>query len=180
MKILPALFTLLFFAAATLLIVNPEALNLSAMLNTSESKQFGHYEDVYKELTLELTNGEERKISSSKAPVTILNFWAAWCKPCLEEFPSLVELRKTFSEDQLQIIGINCDEEDQEKNIAKMTEEFSLNFDMVADKEGKLLNQFMINALPVTLIYKNGKVKIMSMGKKDFMAEELLEMIRNP
>lgn len=180
MKILPALLTLVFFAAATLLVVNPDALNLSAMLNTTESKQFGHYEDVFKELKLTTISGEENKISASKAPVTILNFWAAWCKPCLEEFPSLVELRKTFSEDQLQIIGINCDEEDQEKSIAKTTEDFDLNFEMVADKEGKLLNQFMINALPVTLIYKNGKVVVMSMGKKDFMAEELLEMIRNP
>lgn len=176
---MPAFAGLVFAVLLGVLVFVPENINLLARLETKESSEFAHYEQLFDELELVDLNQNKVSLSGLKSPVVVLNFWASWCKPCLEEFPSLVNLRNEFSESELAVIGINSDEEEQEKNIAKMTEQFGLNFISVADQESQLLNKFMINTLPVTIIYQNGKVYKVSKGKKDFMAEEFLEFVRS-
>lgn len=39
----------------------------------------------------------------------LLNFWATWCGPCLEKVPFINALRRTYSKEDLEIIGVNCD-----------------------------------------------------------------------
>lgn len=40
----------------------------------------------------------------------LINFWATWCKPCLEEMPMLMELQEEYEEAGLQVIGIALDD----------------------------------------------------------------------
>ena len=45
----------------------------------------------------------------SKNTVTLLDFWAAWCRPCRIENPNLVRLYKEYNEDGFNIIGVSLD-----------------------------------------------------------------------
>jgi thiol-disulfide isomerase/thioredoxin len=177
-KFLPAIIAViltLFIGAAFLM---PEYVNPLARLTTKEAKEFAHYNEVYREASLQDVKGEMVPLARLDAPVVILNFWASWCKPCLEEFPSLVQLRKQFKNHELTVIAINSDEEEQEMKMDKIIKEFDLDFIHIADSDGKLINQFLISALPMSIIYKNGKVHSVSQGRKDFMAEEFVEFVR--
>ena len=49
-------------------------------------------------------------INAARGRVIVLNFWATWCRPCMEEIPDLIELRKAFPKDELEIIGVSVDE----------------------------------------------------------------------
>lgn len=140
-------------------------------ISESEKK---HFESIYQTLEVTTTEGEKLKLSEVKSAVVILNFWASWCKPCLQEFPSLVSLGKRFTEDQVKVIGINSDYEDQEKNIKKTVDKYKLNFDNIADVDNKVLDSFLISAIPVSIIYHRGKVVEVSKGEKDFSAEETI------
>lgn len=153
-----------------------ETIATQSEISESEKK---HYESVFQ--TLEVTTTEDKKIklSSIESPIVILNFWASWCKPCLQEFPSLVELEKTFETKDLKIIGINSDYEDQIKNIKKTVDKFKLSFDIVADLDNKVLETYMISAIPVSIIYFKGKVVDISKGEKDFTSEENLSSLKN-
>lgn len=178
MKFLPVIIALVLtlFVGATFLM--PEHVNPLARLSTKEAKEFAHYDEMYRDSSLTDINGETFKLSRLDSPVVILNFWASWCKPCLEEFPSLVQLRKQFKPHELTVIAINNDEEDQEMNMSKIIKEFDLDFIHIADSEGQLINKFLISALPMSIIYKNGKVHSVSQGRKDFMAQEFVEFVR--
>lgn len=178
MKFVPALISLVFTALVAGAFLMPDKLDLLARLSSKESGQHAHYEQLFTETTFTDLEGNKIKLAEAKAPVVILNFWAAWCKPCLEEFPSLVQLRGRFDESELLVIGINADEENQERQIAKTVEDFDLNFPIVADQNSELINKFMISGLPISIVYKNGKVEVLSKGKKDFMAEEFVQIIR--
>jgi thiol-disulfide isomerase/thioredoxin len=178
-KFLPAIFAViltLFVGAAFFM---PEHVNPLARLSTKESKEFAHYDKIFQETTLVDINGTNIHLARMDAPVVILNFWASWCKPCLEEFPSLVQLRKQFKPHELVVIAINSDEEDQELKMTKTINEFGLEFIHISDSEGELINKFLISALPMSIIYKNGKVHSISKGRKDFMAEEFVEFVRS-
>ena len=41
--------------------------------------------------------------------VTVLNFWATWCKPCITELPYFEELNKNYSSDKLKLVLVSLD-----------------------------------------------------------------------
>jgi peroxiredoxin len=177
-KFVPAALSLIVTAFLAAVLIMPEKLDLLARLSSKDTKEFSHYESLFLETKITDTDGNTIDFKRIDAPVVIVNFWAAWCRPCLEEFPSLVELRNTFSPAELFIVGINADEENQNRHIDKITEEYKLNFPNVADKNSELINSYMISALPVSIVFKNGKVEQISKGRKDFMAEEFVQLVR--
>jgi thiol-disulfide isomerase/thioredoxin len=120
----------------------------------------------------------KKKINLS-APIVIINFWATWCGPCLEELPSLVALRKKFPEDKLSIIAINEDHEDIEKNIKKTIKKFNLNFSIVTDENDKYLDFFYVKALPVTFLFNNGKIVKITNGATDFSSIEYINELNS-
>jgi thiol-disulfide isomerase/thioredoxin len=133
-----------------------------------------HYKEVIKGLKLETF--DKKKVDLSKPPkVLIVNFWASWCTPCLEEFPSLNKLLAKYDNGDLQVLGVNTDEKEQNRKIEKIKEKYTLEFPLVADKDGKLINDFLVTAIPLSIIYHNGEMVEVSHGSKDFYSEEFLE-----
>lgn len=53
----------------------------------------------------------DQLIRQSEHPV-IVNFWATWCKPCVEELPSLIREMKAHKEDSLQLILVSLDDQE--------------------------------------------------------------------
>ena len=56
-------------------------------------------------------DGKQHNISDWDGQVILLNFWATWCPPCLEEIPAFIELQETYAEQGLQILGVAVDDE---------------------------------------------------------------------
>ena len=97
--------------------------------------------------------------------------------PCIEELPSLVALRKTFSEQEIYIIGLNSDQENQSFKIKRVTRQLNLNFPQVADSTGEILANFNVEALPLTLFFYRGKVLKVNYGAIDFMSKAILSKL---
>ena len=52
-------------------------------------------------------NGDLHRLEDYRGKFVLLDFWAGWCQPCLEEFPHMKELYRNYSRDDLEIIGIS-------------------------------------------------------------------------
>lgn len=143
----------------------------------TEQKINSLYENKLKTINAKTFDGKD--IDGKKLQnVVILNFWASWCQPCLEEFPSLVELRKNFKNEDLSIVAISSDKEDSEKELKKVIKKFGLNFDIIPFSDGKIIDEFMIQAIPITIVFSKGKVQKVYNGGVDFNSEEFKEQIR--
>lgn len=143
-----------------------------------QKKRNAHYESMLKSFNAKDIAGNV--IEFKKMPkVVIVNFWASWCTPCLGEFPSLVKMVSQYKDKDkdIKVIGINTDENDQLKEIKRIKSKFGLNFSIIADKSSKLVNQFMVDAIPVSIIYVNGRVQEVSQGSKDFTSGEFKEQL---
>lgn len=155
-----------------------DRIDLTASPLGKEDGKASFYEAQFPKVKGKTVDGKEIDVKSIKAPVVILNFWASWCVPCLQEFPSLVALQKQFGPDKVFVLGINSDEEDIEKNIKKTYEKQNLNFPSILD-QGKLSGLFNINNLPASLIFVEGKLLKAHIGITDFQERSLVSKIKS-
>jgi thiol-disulfide isomerase/thioredoxin len=59
------------------------------------------------------------KIAANKgAKITVMDAWATWCVPCMENFPHLVEMHKKYADKGLAVVSLSLDDPDQPKKIA--------------------------------------------------------------
>lgn len=137
-------------------------------------------EDAYAGAIWMGEKGEMIVPKNSKAKIQIVNFWASWCLPCLEEMPSMINLKKKFAPTDIEIFAVNTDDDEQLKNIAKTKKKvkWTNEFTLVLDQKSKITDSFDISALPVTIIIKNGKILEYYSGPVDFEAQEFVEKVK--
>ncbi len=79
-------------------------------------------EDVIDEprptFALQDLDGQERAISSFEGKVVLLNFWATWCPPCVEEMPVLDRLARDLGDDGLRVVGVALDDASAVRDFA--------------------------------------------------------------
>jgi thiol-disulfide isomerase/thioredoxin len=66
------------------------------------------------DFTLNDTNGKPRSLSEFRGKWVIVNYWATWCPPCLDEIPDLVEFHDRHKDKDAVVLGINFEEVDPE------------------------------------------------------------------
>lgn len=98
-----------------------------------------------------------------RGTVTIVNFWATWCVPCLQEIPDFIALQEEYR-DHLQIIGLSMDEGPADQ-VRQFREEHHINY-RVAIAEPDLGDKFGgVFALPTTFVLdREGRVVQKHMG----------------
>jgi peroxiredoxin len=110
--------------------------------------------------------GKPLSLSSYRGRVVLLDFWATWCAPCMEEIPHFVEMQKTLGPQGLQVIGISMD--DGLKPVQQFYQQHGLNYP-VAVGDSKLADSYGgILGLPVTfVINRDGQIQKKFVGATD-------------
>jgi thiol-disulfide isomerase/thioredoxin len=75
--------------------------------------------------------GKQQPLAQWGQQLLIINFWASWCAPCLEEVPLLVRMQKKYQSQGLQIIGIAAD---SPSNASKFAQKLSINYPTLPDE----------------------------------------------
>ena len=68
--------------------------------------------------TLPDMDGKSQALAQWRGKVMVVNFWATWCAPCLEEIPEFVRMQEKFGHRGLQFVGIAIDNRDKVREFA--------------------------------------------------------------
>ena len=110
------------------------------------------------EIFLLTLSDKTEKLEKNKKSVTIINFWATWCPPCIKEIPQLIEI-KTMYPDQVNLIFVSMDL-NANVVIPRFLKKNNLSFEKIyKDSSMKLSEQLNVKILPTTL-FLNKKIYI--------------------
>ena len=116
--------------------------------------------------------GDIKSLSSFVGKVVFLNFWATWCGPCVSEMPSMEVLYQRFKDQGLEILAVNCMEE--QEDVLDFMANNGLTFPALLDEDGKVSGAYGIQAIPTTfLIDRDGKIILRLVGSIDWDTEEI-------
>ena len=118
-------------------------------------------------------------LKNSNHRLTIVNFWATWCPPCIEELPSLNRLATIFEERGIDILAISMDRGDEKKLNYFLKQKGGDKLKFFQDKNWSAGKTLPIKGLPVTLIVKNNEKETKIIYKHEGSLEWDSKEIRN-
>lgn len=95
-------------------------------------------------------DGKTWRLADHRGQVVLLNFWATWCPPCRRETPGLVRLAKSYSPNQLAVLGISMDDEGLDR-VRQFVSQFKIPY-AIAVPGNDFLPTSSLEALPTTLL----------------------------
>ena len=94
--------------------------------------------------------GKPIRLSDYKGHVVLLNFWATWCVPCLEEMPAMERLAEKMQGKRFKILAVDLQEsQDKVRQFAKAA---NFTFPLVLDPAGEISLHYGVQTIPVSYI----------------------------
>lgn len=118
-------------------------------------------------------DGKQEHLKDLQGKVVVLNFWASWCGPCVEETPSLISLQQRIASRNGVVLGVSVDEDPAA--YEKFVTEQHLNYPTFRDPSKKIATDYGTSMWPETyIIDRKGVIVRKIIGPQDWNSPELL------
>ena len=134
------------------------------------------------EVTLPDLEGGTVRLSDFRGDVVVLNFWATWCPPCVEEMPSLQRLQQALGKKGLQVLAAAVDE--NLEDVASFREKHDLSLPILHDRGGRIARRFSTFKYPETYVVdRDGNLVAKIIGPQDWVSptviRDFVRLLRN-
>ena len=122
-------------------------------------------------------SGNHQSFTQWQGKLLLVNFWASWCPPCLDEIPIFLSLRETHQGDGFEVAGISID---SGQDVIAFRDSLSINYPLLdGEEKGMALMASLGNrsgALPYSVLFdRNGNAVHFKTGK--FSHQELQKLL---
>ncbi len=115
-------------------------------------------------------------LSQFRGQVVVLNFWATWCAPCVEEMPSLVEMQRRMKSKGVTVLAVSVDVD--EKRYQQFLKDHNVNLLTVRDPRGKSNGLYGTFRFPETyVIDRKGVMRRKFIGAVDWTEPEITDFL---
>ena len=115
-------------------------------------------------------------LSQYRGQVVVLNFWATWCPPCIEETPSLVRMQNKMKDKGVVVLAVSIDADDAAYH--KFLKDYSVSMVTVRDEAKKSSSLYGTFGWPETyVIDRNGVIRRKFIGAVDWGSPEITDYL---
>jgi cytochrome c biogenesis protein CcmG/thiol:disulfide interchange protein DsbE len=115
-------------------------------------------------------------LSQLKGQVVVLNFWATWCPPCIEEMPSLVRMQQRMQAKGVTVLAVSIDVD--EGNYKRFLRDHGVSLLSVRDPDQKSNSLYGTSKFPETyVIDRGGVVRRKFIGAVDWTEPEIIDFL---
>jgi len=121
-------------------------------------------------------HGNTVDLAALRGQVVLVNFWATWCPPCVEEMPSLERLQDRLEGRPFKLLAVNMGE--TPKQIGDFLEHLPLDITILLDPDGIALRKWKVFAVPSSyIIAPDGRVSHAYTGTLEWDDDEVVELV---
>jgi peroxiredoxin len=117
------------------------------------------------DFVLPTTSGGPFKLSAHRGRVVMVNFWATWCPPCLEEMPAMERLYRQHKDAGFTLIAVSVDGDPA--LVGPFVARHRFTFPVALDTRMDLANSYTVRALPSSFIVaRDGTLAALAIGPR--------------
>jgi cytochrome c biogenesis protein CcmG/thiol:disulfide interchange protein DsbE len=120
------------------------------------------------ERSLPLLGDEQRKrsLADYRGRVVVLNFWASWCPPCVDELPMLERTQRRIERRGATVLGVSY--KDIPEDALGFVRRFHLSYPSLRDRDGEFAERYGSTAFPETFVIdRRGRIAALRRGPVD-------------
>ena len=118
-------------------------------------------------------------LADYKGKVVLLNIWATWCPPCVEEMPSMEKLHQELKDEDFEILAVSIDVSGA-KAVIPFMKKHKLSFSVLTDTEGAIKSLYQTTGVPESFIIdRQGIIVEKVIGPRDWAAPSTIRSFRN-
>ena len=115
-------------------------------------------------------------LSQFQGKPVVLNFWATWCPPCIQEMPSLVQLQKQLG-DKVTILAVS--EDDDDNAYKQFVRDHNVDLLTVRDTRQKTNGLYGTTGFPETFVIdRTGKIVRKFIGPQEWTSPEIVDYLK--
>ena len=127
-------------------------------------------------LNLPDLSGKSRNLDEFSGKVLLINFWASWCRPCIEEVPGIQRLIAAMRERPFAVIGVNVGE--GERRVQATVKRLRMEFPILLDKDSTEFKSWGANVLPTAYVLDgSGRVRYLARGPVAWDRDDIIERL---
>lgn len=124
-------------------------------------------------------DGQMVSLTDYQDKVVLLNIWATWCPPCVEEMPSLERLYQELKGEGFEILAVSIDAGGAQ-DVRPFMKKHKLSFPALTDSKGMIKGLYQTTGVPESFIIDKDRILVEKViGPKNWAAHEAIRFIRN-
>lgn len=132
-------------------------------------------------------SGNPVSLADLRGEVVLLNIWATWCPPCIEEMPSMQRLHDQLGPEGLKVVAVSVDAAAGARdasgnpggNVAAFVDELGLTFTIWHDPSGEIQRAYRASAVPESFVIdRSGLITRKVMGATEWDSPASIESFR--
>ena len=117
---------------------------------------------------------ESLDIEKLRGRIVVLNFWATWCIPCIDEIPTLVELQRRMP--QVAVVAVSADQDDEA--YRRFLSQYGVNFLSVRDPSYRIPHMYGTLKIPETyVIDRSGVLRRKFVSAQNWTSPEIVDYL---
>lgn len=123
---------------------------------------------------------DEGKVVTASAfggKILVLNFWATWCAPCVQEIPSLNEFQRRFAKSGVVVVAISVDKND--RKYKTFLSRIPVSFETARDPSQDVSAEYGTFQFPETYIIKDSRIMRKFPNAEDWLSDDMTQYVQS-